>query len=65
MPDLGQSVTQCVTQCQFRILTQRVTFETSDLRHLITVMPDKKTKGRQKDKRNKKDQKQRPKKMIL
>ena len=30
IPDLGQSVTDWVGECHFRILTQRVTFETSD-----------------------------------
>ena len=30
IPDLGHSLGQSVTECHFRILTQRVTFETSD-----------------------------------
>ena len=30
IPDLGQSLSESVTDCHFRILTQSVTFETSD-----------------------------------
>ena len=30
IPDLGQSLTEWLTHCHFRILTQRVTFETWD-----------------------------------
>ena len=64
IPDLGQWVTHSLTDCHFRILTQRVTFETSDPSDIWSEWcQDKKTK-RQKDKRqkDKKTKRQRDKK---
>ena len=56
IPDLGQWVSDWVGGCHFRILTQRVTFKTSDHSDILSAWcPDKKTKKakRQKEKRTK------------
>ena len=64
IPDLGQSVSQSVTHCHFRIWTQRVTFKTEDPSDIWSeclkktkIQKDKKTKQkktkRQKDKKSK------------
>ena len=53
MPDLGQSVSEWVTECHFRISTQRVTFETWDPSDIWSEWClDKKTE-RQKNKKKK------------
>ena len=54
IPDLGHWLTHSLTHCHFRILTQRVTFETWDpFRHLIRVMSRQKEKKTKRQKRQK------------
>ena len=54
-------VSHSLTECHFRVSTQKVTFETWDLSDIWSEWcPDKKTK-RQKDKKTKKKQKKEPK----
>ena len=54
IPDLGQSTSESVTECHFRILTQRVTFETWDPSHIWSAWClDKKTKRQKKTLRQK------------
>ena len=54
IPDLSQWVSGWLTHCHFRILTQRLTFETWDPSYIWSERcPDKKTKRQKKDEKRK------------
>ena len=62
IPDLGQSVSHWVSQCHFRILTQRVAFKTWNPSDIWSEWCLNKKNKRQKDKKDKKTKGQKIKK---